>query len=47
MERTLAAWRDDYNYRRPHSSLADVPPAKFRTGVCCAPDHSQLEFSPA
>jgi putative transposase len=47
LERTLEAWRDDYNHRRPHSSLADVPPAEFRTGVCCAPDRSQLEVSPA
>jgi putative transposase len=47
LERTLEKWRDDYNHRRPHSSLADVPPAEFRTGVCCAPDHGQLDFSPA
>jgi putative transposase len=47
LERTLAAWRDDYNHRRPHSSLADVPPAEFRTRICCAKDRSQLEVSPA
>ena len=47
LARTLEAWRDDYNHRRPHSSLADVPPAEFRAGVCCAPDRGQLEFSPA
>jgi Integrase core domain len=47
LERTLEKWRDDYNHRRPHSSLADVPPAEFRTGLCCASDRSQLDFSPA
>jgi putative transposase len=47
LESTLETWRDDYNHRRPHSSLADIPPAEFRSGVCCAPDRSQLEFSPA
>jgi len=25
----LAAWRDDYNHHRPHSALADRPPALF------------------
>jgi putative transposase len=43
----IEAWRFDYNHRRPHSSLADVPPAEFRTGLCCASDRSQLDFSPA
>lgn len=47
LERTLEKWRDDYNHRRRHSSLADVPPAEFRTGLCCASDRSQLDFSPA
>jgi putative transposase len=47
LQRTLDAWRDDYNNRRPHSSLADVPPVEFRTGACCAPDCGQLEISPA
>ena len=46
LESTLETWRDDYNHRRPHSSLAAVSPAEFRTGVCCAPDRGQLEFSP-
>lgn len=32
LQRTLEAWRDDYNYRRPHSSLADVPPVEFGAG---------------
>jgi putative transposase len=47
LQRTLEAWRDDYNNRRPHSSLADVPPVEFRTGACCAPDRGELQFSPA
>jgi len=46
LQRTLEAWRDDYNYRRPHSSLADVPPVEFRTGAGCAPDRGQFECSP-
>jgi putative transposase len=44
-ESTLETWRDAYNHRRPHSSLADIPPAEFRSGACCDPDRSQLEFS--
>jgi putative transposase len=47
LQRTLEAWRDDYNNRRPHSSLADVPPVEFGAGERCAPDRSQLDFSPA
>jgi putative transposase len=47
LQRTLEAWRDDYNNRRPHSSLADVPPVEFGTGARCAPDRGQLHFSPA
>jgi putative transposase len=46
VQRTLEAWRDDYNNRRPHSSLADVPPAEFRAGACITLDRSQLEISP-
>jgi putative transposase len=26
---TIEAWRDDYNYRRPHSSLGALTPAEF------------------
>ena len=44
---TLTTWQDDYNKRRPHSSLADVPPAEFRAGSGSASGRSQLEFSPA
>jgi putative transposase len=47
LQRTLEVWRDDYNNRRPHSSLADVPPVAFRTGACSAPGRGQLDFSPA
>jgi putative transposase len=46
VQRTLEAWRDDYNNRRPHSSLAVVPPAEFRAGACITLDRSQLEISP-
>lgn len=27
--RIIAAWRDDYNQVRPHSSLGRIPPAEF------------------
>ena len=47
LQHTLETWQDDYNNRRPHSSLADVPPAEFRAGGSSAPGRSQLEFSPA
>ena len=26
---TIDAWRDDYNYRRPHSSLGALTPSEF------------------
>ncbi len=26
---TIEAWRDDYNYRRPHSSLGALTPVEF------------------
>ena len=41
----LNAWRDDYNHHRPHSSLTDVPPAKFRAGGAFIPDRSRLQFA--
>lgn len=47
LQRTLETWLDDYNNRRPHSSLADVTPAEFRAGGSSALGRSQLEFSPA
>jgi putative transposase len=45
LQRTLEAWRDDYNNRRPHSSLADVPPAEFRAGTDVTEARSQFEIS--
>lgn len=47
LQRTLETWRDDYNNRRPHSSLADIPPAEFCAGARSALGRNQLEFSPA
>jgi len=32
-----ARWRDEYNHRRPHSSLGYVPPAVFAAGLPAAP----------
>jgi putative transposase len=29
-QQILATWRDEYNNERPHSSLQDLPPARFR-----------------
>jgi putative transposase len=31
---TLAAWREEYNTTRPHSSLGDVPPEMFGPMAC-------------
>jgi putative transposase len=31
-QRILDDWRDDYNHRRPHRSLAVQPPAQYRVG---------------
>jgi putative transposase len=45
VQRTLEAWRDDYNNRRPHSSLADVPPAEFEAAGRSAEGRSQLDTS--
>lgn len=28
--REIEAWRDDYNFERPHSSLGDITPIEFR-----------------
>ncbi len=43
---TLDLWREDYNNTRPHSSLADQPPAHFRAGGVFTPDWTELENSP-
>ena len=29
----LAAWRDDYNFNRPHSGVRDLPPALYAKGL--------------
>jgi putative transposase len=45
LQQTLESWRDDYNHHRPHSSLADAPPAEFRSGGAFTPDRSRLQFA--
>jgi putative transposase len=45
LQQTLEAWRDDYHHHRPHSSLADMPPAEFRSGGAFTPDRSRLQFA--
>ena len=32
-----ARWKNDYNHRRPHSSLGYVPPATFAATLVCPP----------
>jgi len=33
----IESWRADYNDFRPHSSLADIPPAQFAKAFCKTP----------
>jgi putative transposase len=40
-QRTLAAWRQDYNNVRPHSALNNIPPVLYRTGGDFISDLSQ------
>lgn len=44
-QRILEEWRDDYNNRRPHRSLAGLSPALFRAGRTESQDRTELENS--
>jgi len=44
-QRTLDAFREDYNHTRPHGSLADVPPAVHRAGGRFMPRSETIENS--
>jgi putative transposase len=41
-QQTLDAWREDYNFTRPHRSLEDQAPARYRGGGYCVPDRNRL-----
>ena len=41
----LDAWRDEYNYRRPHGSLEQRTPAEYRAEVEEAEVPEQLALS--
>jgi transposase InsO family protein len=47
LQRTLTTWRDDYNHHRPHSSLADIPPAELPAGGAFSSDGSRLQLARA
>ena len=44
-ERTLRAWRDEYNNVRPHSSLANHPPAYSGRGGYFTPSRERVQNS--
>ena len=41
-QRTLDAWREEYNNHRLHSSLGNQPPVHFRSGGHFTPDRNRL-----
>jgi putative transposase len=40
----LEVWKDDYNNDRPHGSLQQMTPARYRAGVICPEDRSETDF---
>ena len=44
-ERTLRAWREEYNNERPHSSLANEPPAHSGRGGYFTPSRERVQNS--
>ena len=44
--RLTAAWREDYNHQRPHSSLGLPDPLRVRVGVCGCENFATLSPQP-
>jgi putative transposase len=42
-EGVLEAWKEDYNHDRPHGSLRQMTPARYRAGVICTPNRNESE----